>query len=331
MSCPMNRSLETFTTPEETTLHGQLTTDVLERDHSKFVLKQKPAHGITDINEQGAFSYTPNEGFTGIDQFVVEMLSKNKSHYFTVFIHVTPVQDEPDLQETTVITSENTSIRGSLVKKNHEKSSKRFSLASSPRNGSVILSEDGSYVYTPTEHFRGSDSFTIFVSEDSTCMEEVTVNVTITSHVNKLPARAPGTSLREAKNTLDSPSFQNVRAEKPVKGSSSATFVQPAVTSHKTTKLQNPIKAGSQITVTETGLSVFGRVRSRHRRGLRRFYQLLTPPANGTAQVKMGGTFLYDPNPGFVGNDCFTVRISDRIGNSLITPVFITVQESEEE
>ncbi|MGC5327845.1 Ig-like domain-containing protein [Brevibacillus sp. SYSU BS000544] len=299
----MNRSLETYTTTEETTLHGQLPIVQMEEGNCRYLLIQQPVSGQADLNEQGAFSYTPNEGFSGTDQFIVELIGVNTCCSTTILIHVTPAQDDQDFQETAIITTENTTFKGCLAGKYRGKSSYRFSLASSPRNGSVILSDDGSYIYTPKNCYCGNDSFTVFVTEDKDNTEEVQVKVTITSG--------------------DKP-FQAVSTKRPM-------IVFPAPITITTRKRKNPIIFAPEITITEAGMSVQGRVSSKHRRRLRRSYQLHKSPANGFVLLRKNGHFLYVPAPGFVGKDYFVVIISDRLGNSLITPIEIEVSDTEEE
>ncbi|MEM6688402.1 MAG: Ig-like domain-containing protein [Planctomycetota bacterium] len=40
-------------------------------------------------------------------------------------------------------------------------------------------------------------------------------------------------------------------------------------------------------------------------------FELLTPPSNGTLQLNQDGSFTFAPNPGFLGSDQFTYRLSD--------------------
>ena len=53
---------------------------------------------------------------------------------------------------------------------------------------------------------------------------------------------------------------------------------------------------------------------------------LVTPTSNGTVTVIPNGSFLYEPRPGFTGNDEFTYRISDGRRESQPARVRITVQ-----
>ena len=62
--------------------------------------------------------------------------------------------------------------------------------ASSPPNGELLWASDGSFVYTPTLNFNGSDSFTYIVSDGFlTGTAEVTINVI---SINDLPMAEAG-------------------------------------------------------------------------------------------------------------------------------------------
>ncbi|MCC6625225.1 MAG: tandem-95 repeat protein [Deltaproteobacteria bacterium] len=53
----------------------------------------------------------------------------------------------------------------------------------------------------------------------------------------------------------------------------------------------------------------------------------ITSPENGTAQLMSGGTITYTPDPGFVGQDLFTVTITDGNGGTSTQSVLIIVTE----
>ena len=43
---------------------------------------------------------------------------------------------------------------------------------------------------------------------------------------------------------------------------------------------------------------------------------IITPPANGTAEVNGDGTVTYTPGPGFVGTDTFGYEVADGTGGT---------------
>jgi hypothetical protein len=59
-------------------------------------------------------------------------------------------------------------------------------LVAGPTNGTLVLTNDGSFVYTPTNNYNGSDSFTYQADDSMTNSETATVQITVTT-VNDLP------------------------------------------------------------------------------------------------------------------------------------------------
>ena len=53
--------------------------------------------------------------------------------------------------------------------------------------------------------------------------------------------------------------------------------------------------------------------------------ELATGPANGSLTVDADGSFVYTPNPGFVGTDSFTYRARDAAATSGVATVTLTV------
>jgi Bacterial Ig domain/Cadherin domain len=65
-------------------------------------------------------------------------------------------------------------------------------MESGPSNGAIVFSADGSFVYTPTANFNGSDSFTYFAFDGTTASELATVTL-IVRPVNDAPTVGSGT------------------------------------------------------------------------------------------------------------------------------------------
>lgn len=56
------------------------------------------------------------------------------------------------------------------------------SLANGPAHGTLVLNADGSFIYTPTSGFAGSDSFTYYADDSSSRSVATTVGVAVTAH-----------------------------------------------------------------------------------------------------------------------------------------------------
>jgi large repetitive protein len=58
---------------------------------------------------------------------------------------------------------------------------------SNPTHGTVTLNADGSFSYTPTANYIGSDSFNYKVNDGQSDSNMVIVNITVMGAVNNLP------------------------------------------------------------------------------------------------------------------------------------------------
>ena len=83
--------------------------------------------------------------------------------------------------------------------------SPRATAVTQPAHGSLALSEDGSFTYTPVANYHGTDTFTYTVTVGTQTSNTATVTITV-SDVNDLPAAA-FTFLPPAPTTADSVTF----------------------------------------------------------------------------------------------------------------------------
>src|SRR5690606_29372129 len=124
------------------------------------VLVTGPTNGSLTLNEDGSFTYTPNEDFHGTDSFTYQASDGGQvSAEATVVITVNPVDDEPVAADDAYATDEDTALTidapGVLANDtDDEGGSLTASLVSGPANGMLTLNEDGSFTYTPNEDFN---------------------------------------------------------------------------------------------------------------------------------------------------------------------------------
>ena len=88
---------------------------------------------------------------------------------------------EPTAGDQAITTSEDKPVSGQLTATDADQDTLSFAIADdgAPGNGSVIINADGSYTYTPSADFSGTDSFIYTVSdgEGGTTTAMVSVNV----------------------------------------------------------------------------------------------------------------------------------------------------------
>lgn len=134
----------------------------------------QPTNGTLTLNRDGSFVYIPDAGFEGTDSFrYVAMNVALVSPVTTVTIAVTDMNANPVANDDnyTVFEDETLTIDAvSGVLANDTDSDGDVltaAIVTQPSNGTVTLAADGSFEYTPTANFNGSDSFTYRASDSS--------------------------------------------------------------------------------------------------------------------------------------------------------------------
>ncbi len=146
-----------------------------------------PAHGTMTLNTDGSFNYSPEANFHGSDSFVYTASDGSlASNEATVTITVNPVNDAPLATADTFATNEDAPLTISapgLLANDSDVDGDTLSsiLVSEPAHGTVSLAADGSFIYSPSANFNGSDSFTYQASDGSLTSGETTVSITVNS------------------------------------------------------------------------------------------------------------------------------------------------------
>lgn len=149
-------------------------------------------------------------------------------------------------------------------------------LVSSTSNGTLNLSSNGSFSYTPSANFHGPDTFVYRVFDGKFYSNNATVTINVAS-VNDTP-----TALDDH-YTLD-------------QETSLATLTATGVLAN-----DSDID-GDVLTAT-----------------------IVTDPANGSVTLSGDGSFVYTPNPGFIGSDTFTYVTNDGLTDSRVSTVNLEV------
>ncbi|MFA5309024.1 MAG: Ig-like domain-containing protein, partial [Dehalococcoidales bacterium] len=184
---------DTYNTNKDTALivpaPGVLANDTdANGDTLTTVLAGNVSHGTLALNSSGAFVYNPASGYTGTDSFTYKANDgKVNSNTVTVTITVnTPsntapvaVNDTYTLVESGVLTI---SIPGVLANDNDANGDTMTAvLITDVSHCSLTLNSDGSFVYTSSEGYVGTDSFTYKVSDGSATSNTGTVTLIITA------------------------------------------------------------------------------------------------------------------------------------------------------
>ncbi|HLQ79063.1 MAG TPA: cadherin-like domain-containing protein, partial [Terriglobia bacterium] len=154
------------------------------------VLVSGASHGTLTLNGNDSFVYTPNANFNGNDTFTYRANDGTaNSNLATVTIVVCPINDAPVANNDSYITNQDTpltvTIPGVLANDTDADGNAITAvLNSGPSHGALTLNANGSFTYTATAGFTGSDSFTYRASDGSTTSAIATVAITVNAVAN---------------------------------------------------------------------------------------------------------------------------------------------------
>jgi VCBS repeat-containing protein len=240
-----------------------------------------PSHGSLTLNTDGSFTYTPTTNYTGSDSFTYRANNGTlNSNVATVSITIIPVNQPPVANNDSYSTNQDTALVVAVpgVSSNDtdpQGATLTAQLVSGPSHGSLTLNTNGSFSYTPTTGYTGSDSFTYRAinGANNSNVATVTISVLPTLALSSLslnPTSVKGGTTSQGTVTLNGPapiggvltllSDNSSAASVPASvtipvGSTSATFTitTTSVFSSRTvtiTALYNGVTKTATLTVT---------------------------------------------------------------------------------
>jgi VCBS repeat-containing protein len=166
-----------------------------------------PQHGVLALSPDGAFSYTPAANYNGPDSFTYRASDgQSVSAVATVALTITPVNDAPVAHDDAYQLRENTSLtvpaRGVLANDTDIDGDPLTAvIVTGPTHGALTLNSDGSFTYTPTLNYHGTETFSYRASDGHSQSNPATVELTITS-ANRPPTIVPVPDQRVFENRL---------------------------------------------------------------------------------------------------------------------------------
>ena len=200
---------DSFSTNENTVLvlpaAGVLANDSDPRGRSlTAVLVTNPNNGTINLNANGGFNYTPNNGFFGSDSFTYR--ARNgflNSNVVIVSLTINEVIPPPVATADSYTTNENTQLAvllpGVLANDSDPRARPLTAiLVAGPTNGTLTLNTSGSFNYTPAAGYFGTDSFTYRARNGFSNSNVVTVSLTITEVIPPPVATADSYATNES-------------------------------------------------------------------------------------------------------------------------------------
>jgi VCBS repeat-containing protein len=186
---------DTYTTLEDVRLTvaapGVLTNDTdLEGDPLTAFLVSNGSHGSVNLNTDGGFTYLSATNYNGSDSFTyIVSDGQTIGNIATVTINITPVNDPPIAYDDSYNTLENVSLivpaAAGILTNDVDVDGDVLSawLVVNVSHGSLNLKPDGSFTYTPSTNFYGSDTFTYLEDDGQIAgnIATVTINVVNTN------------------------------------------------------------------------------------------------------------------------------------------------------
>ena len=191
IDCADDRPLandDTATTSEDTPVSGNLElNDKPSEDGGNVWSKMTdPEHGTVVVNSNGTFTYTPYQGYCGLDSFTYSLTDVDgDSDKARVDITI-ECNDAPDAIGDTASICQDRTVTGSVADNDHpsEDGGNTWSLLSNPAHGTAVVDPDGTYSYTPFPGWSGTDTFTYQLCDiDGQCDQE-TVTITVVEKCN---------------------------------------------------------------------------------------------------------------------------------------------------
>ena len=183
---------DAYSVDEDTVLTVTDTTGVLVNDSDAdgdtltASLVSDVAHGTLNLSSDGSFTYTPDADFHGTDTFTyLANDGSEDSQTATVTLTVTPVNDAPTAVDDTygvdVDGTLSVNVEAGVLANDADVDGDTLTvaLASDVTNGTLSLAADGSFTYTPTVGFHGTDSFSYTVSDGDLVSGPADVNITV--------------------------------------------------------------------------------------------------------------------------------------------------------
>lgn len=160
-----------------------------ENEPLNYTLISGPTNGTITLNIDGSYTYTPNPDYNGTDAFVYEITDiYGETAQATVTLTLSAVNDAPTASNDNDAINEDTNLYGNvgLNDSDADNDPLSYTVISGPSNGTLVLHNDGSYIYIPNTNYNGSDIFVYLVSDNQGGTAQGSVTLTVNS-VNDAP------------------------------------------------------------------------------------------------------------------------------------------------
>lgn len=182
---------DSFSLTEDQEFSGFLLANDSHPDDRSFSLDNQPIrapeNGTVLLNADGSFVYKSAANFSGNDSFIYQITdTQGLTAQALVSLTVLPVNDPPMALDDSYSLDKNSSLTvtapGVLANDfdiDGDALQVNSSVAVAPVNGTVSLSPDGAFSYTPTANFTGEDSFAYQLSDEQGAVAQAKVTLRV--------------------------------------------------------------------------------------------------------------------------------------------------------
>ena len=154
-----------LSTDEDTSINITLTGSDPEGESITYNLVDDSNNATVTISGNVA-NYVPNAHFNGTDTFTYKANDgTSDSNIGTVTITVNAIDDDPNTNDVSATTDEDTAVDISLTADEYDGQNYSFGIIASPSNGTVSVSGTTA-TYTPNQDWHGTDTFTFEATDD---------------------------------------------------------------------------------------------------------------------------------------------------------------------
>ncbi|MBT1623449.1 tandem-95 repeat protein [Curtobacterium flaccumfaciens pv. oortii] len=165
----------------------------------------EPANGDLELAEDGSYTYTPKDGFSGTDTFTYT--AKDPSGGTATGVVTITVEPGTEPDEITVKAGGSKTVTSADLTGNDHGTGLSvldIPVGKSGTNGTAVRNDDGTVTYTPKPGFSGTDEFTYTVTDRNGLTNTGTVSVRIT------PVTAGGSTTADADGSTTVPADKGV-------------------------------------------------------------------------------------------------------------------------
>ncbi|MCH2199474.1 MAG: Ig-like domain-containing protein [Flavobacteriales bacterium] len=262
-----------FETDEDLSGSGDVSTNDSDPEGADltYSVVSQPSNGTVNMNDEGLFTYTPDDDYYGTDSFTYQACDDlDQCTTATVSVTVNAVNDPPVVNNDQTEVDEDSSIEIAVLDNDNDPdgllNTSTLTISLQPSNGTVEITDDNTLVYTPFGDFNGEDEFFYAICDDASPAPELCGTGTVTISIN---------AVNDAPKVIDDTGVTEEDDELGV--------VVDVISNDS--DIDGALDLGSLSITAEA--------------------------ENGTAVAFDDGTIRYIPNPNFYGTDEITYQICD--------------------